>query len=77
MKFSYYGKKIQNDEDNPHTESTRIPSLPKYYKILNNILLMKKLEENKFKQLKRDNGNITRVRQILKCILKIHLTIKS
>ena len=43
------------DEDNLHTESTRIPSLhAKYYKILNNILLMKKLEENKFKQLKRD-----------------------
>jgi len=43
------------DEDNLHTESTRVPSLhAKYYKILNNILLMKKLEENKFKQLKRD-----------------------
>ena len=43
------------DEDNLHTESTKIPSLhAKYYKILNNILLMKKLEENKFKQLKRD-----------------------
>ena len=43
------------DEDNLHTESTRIPSLhAKYYKILNNILLLKKLEENKFKQLKKE-----------------------
>ena len=42
------------DEDNLHTESTKIPSLhAKYYRILNNILLMKKLEENKFKQLKK------------------------
>ena len=43
------------DEDNLHTESTRIPSLhAKYYKILNNILLLKKIEENKFKQLKKE-----------------------
>ena len=43
------------DEDNLHTESTKIPSLhAKYYRILNNILLMKKLEENKFKQLKKE-----------------------
>ncbi len=42
------------DEDNLHNESTKIPSLhAKYYRILNNILLMKKLEENKFKQLKK------------------------
>ena len=43
------------DEDNLHTESTRIPCLhAKYYKILNNILLLKKIEENKFKQLKKE-----------------------
>lgn len=43
------------DEDNLHTESTKIPSLhAKYYKILNNVLLLKKLEENKFKQLKKE-----------------------
>ena len=43
------------DEDNLHTESTKIPSLhAKYYRILNNILLMKKLEENKFKQIKKE-----------------------
>jgi len=43
------------DEDNLHTESTKIPSLhAKYYKILNNILLLKKIEENKLKQLKKD-----------------------
>ena len=43
------------DEDELHTESTKIPSLhAKYYRILNNILLLKKLEENKFKQLKKD-----------------------
>ena len=43
------------DEDELHTESTKIPSLhAKYYRILNNILLLKKLEENKFKQLKKE-----------------------
>ena len=43
------------DEDELHTESTKIPSLhAKYYKILNNILLLKKIEENKFKQLKKE-----------------------
>ena len=43
------------DEDNLHTESTKIPSLhAKYYRILNNILIMKKLEENKFKQIKKE-----------------------
>ena len=43
------------DEDNLHSESTKIPSLhAKYYRILNNILLMKKLEENKFKQIKKE-----------------------
>ena len=35
------------DVDNLHTESTKIPSLhAKYYKIYNNILLLKKIEEN-------------------------------
>jgi len=43
------------DDDNLHSESTKIPSLhAKYYRILNNILLMKKLEENKFKQIKKE-----------------------
>ena len=43
------------DEDELHTESTKIPSLhAKYYRILNNILLLKKIEENKFKQLKKE-----------------------
>ena len=43
------------DEDELHTESTKIPSLhAKYYRILNNILQLKKLEENKFKQLKKE-----------------------
>jgi len=43
------------DEDELHTESTKVPSLhAKYYKILNNILLLKKIEENKLKQLKKD-----------------------
>ena len=42
------------DDDNLHSESTKIPSLhAKYYRILNNNLLIKKLEENKFKQLKK------------------------
>ena len=43
------------DEDELHIESTKIPSLhAKYYRILNNILLLKKIEENKFKQLKKE-----------------------
>jgi len=43
------------DDDELHTESTKIPSLhAKYYRILNNILLLKKIEENKFKQLKKE-----------------------
>ena len=43
------------DADNLHSESTNVPSLhAKYYRILNNLLLLKKMEENKFKQLKKD-----------------------
>lgn len=43
------------DPDNLHQESLKIPSLhSKYYKIYNNIILLKKLEENKYKILKKD-----------------------
>ena len=43
------------DADDLHSESTNVPSLhAKYYRILNNLLLLKKMEENKFKQLKKD-----------------------
>ena len=43
------------DVDNLHTESTKIPSLhAKYYKIYNNILLLKKIEENKLKVLNKE-----------------------
>ena len=43
------------DPDNLHEESINIPSLhAKYYKIYNNILLLKKIEENKFKILKKE-----------------------
>jgi hypothetical protein len=43
------------DPDNLHQESIKIPSLhSKYYKIYNNIVLLKKLEENKFKILKKE-----------------------
>ena len=43
------------DEDELHTESTKVPSLhAKYYRILNNILILKKVEENKFKQLRKE-----------------------
>ena len=43
------------DPDNLHTESIKIPALhAKYYKIYNNILLLRKLEENKFKILKKE-----------------------
>jgi hypothetical protein len=43
------------DPDNLHSESIKIPSLhAKYYKIYNNILLLKKIEENKFKILRKE-----------------------
>jgi len=42
------------DEDNLHTESTKIPSLhAKYYRLFNNILTLKKAQENKYKIKKR------------------------
>jgi len=42
------------DNDELHLESTKIPSLhAKYFKIYNNILILKKSQENKFKILKR------------------------
>ena len=43
------------DPDNLHAESIKIPSLhAKYYNIYNNISLLKKKEENKFKILKKE-----------------------
>ncbi len=43
------------DPDNLHIESLKIPSLhSKYYDIYNNILLLKKIEENKYKILKKE-----------------------
>lgn len=56
-------EKIQNlweedsiiDLDNLHKESIKISILhSKYYKIYNNILLLKKIEDNKFKSLKKE-----------------------
>jgi len=43
------------DPDNLHNESIKIPSLhSKYYNIYNNIVLLKKLEENKYKILRKE-----------------------
>lgn len=43
------------DPDNLHLESLKIPSLhSKYYKIFNNILLLKKMEEARYKELKKE-----------------------
>jgi hypothetical protein len=43
------------DPDNLHAESLKVPLLhSKYYKIYNNICLIKKIEENKLTQLKKD-----------------------
>ena len=43
------------DADNLHAESIKIPSLhAKYYKIFNNILVLKKAQENKYKILKKE-----------------------
>ena len=45
----------QIDEDNLHGESTRIPSLhAKYHQILNKMVLLKKMEETKFKISKKE-----------------------
>ena len=42
------------DPDNLHNESIKIPSLhSKYYNIYNNIVLLKKMGENKYKILKK------------------------
>lgn len=43
------------DPDNLHEESLKIPALhAKYYKIYNNILLLKKIEDNKLKTLRKE-----------------------
>ena len=43
------------DQDELHVESTKIPSLhAKYYKIYNNLILLKKVEEIKLKQTKKE-----------------------
>ena len=43
------------DQDELHVESTKIPYLhAKYYKIYNNLTLLKKIEENKLKQTKKE-----------------------
>lgn len=43
------------DPDNLHNESIKVPLLhAKYYKIYNNIILLKKIEENNYKILKKD-----------------------
>ena len=43
------------DQDNLHNESIKIPALhAKYYKLYNNIILLRKLEENKYKILKKE-----------------------
>lgn len=43
------------DPDNLHLESIKIPVLhSKYYKIYNNISLLKKIEENKYLEIQKD-----------------------
>ena len=65
------------DEDNLHTESTKIPSLhAKYYRLFNNILTLKKAQENKYKILKKKSGNTTQGKQNPMCILKNPLIIR-
>ena len=52
---SLWDEDSQLDVDNLHTESTNVPALhAKYYRILNKIILLKKMEENKFKVLKKE-----------------------
>lgn len=48
-------KDSQLDPDNLHLESIKIPSLhSKYYKIYNNISLLKKIEENKYLDIQKE-----------------------
>ena len=43
------------DNDDLHLESTKIPALhAKYYRIYNNVLTLKKAQENKFKILRKE-----------------------
>ena len=43
------------DPDNLHEESLKIPALhAKYYKLYNNIILLKKIEDNKLKTLRKE-----------------------
>ena len=52
---SLWNEDSKLDADNLHTESINIPALhAKYYRILNKFLLLKKMEENKFKILKKE-----------------------
>ena len=52
---SLWNEDSKLDADNLHTESTNIPALhAKYYRILNKFFLLKKMEENKFKILKKE-----------------------
>ena len=51
------------DDYNLHSESTKIPSLhSKYYKLYNNILVLKKSQENKYKILKKEKWQYYTVR---------------
>jgi len=48
-------KDYQIDPDNLHLESIKIPNLhSKYYKIYNNISLLKKIEENKYLEIQKE-----------------------
>ena len=52
---SLWNEDSKLDADNLHTESTNIPALhAKYYRILNNLILLKKVEGNKLKVLKKE-----------------------
>ena len=64
------------DEDNLHTESTKIPSLhAKYYRLFNTILTLKKPQENKYKILRKEKQYYTG-KQNPMCILKNPLIIR-
>ncbi len=57
------------DEDNLHTESTKIPSLhAKYYRLFNNILTLKKAQENKYKILKKRKVAILHRESRTRCV---------
>ena len=66
------------DNDDLHLESTKIPVLHafKYYRIYNNVLTLKKAQENKFKILRKEKWEYYSGKSAPEVYEKTHLTTK-